>query len=84
MIDIHAESLLPINQVPKALPEPPHVATVWRWIQRGVRGIKLETVLVGGKRYTSAEKLQAFVVESGSASMGQCLGKKPNIVKPIM
>jgi hypothetical protein len=38
-----------------------HPSTVWRWAQRGVRGVRLETILVGGVRYTSREALERFV-----------------------
>lgn len=31
----------------------PDVTTVWRWRSRGVRGIRLDTVCIGGRRYTS-------------------------------
>ncbi len=35
-------------------------STLWRWHARGVRGVKLETVLVGGMRMTSEEALARF------------------------
>ena len=35
-------------------------ATMARWIQRGVRGSVLETVIIGGRRLTSREALQRF------------------------
>jgi hypothetical protein len=37
-----------------------HVSTVWRWQLRGVRGVRLETILLGGTRYTSHEALERF------------------------
>ena len=69
MIDL-SESIIAINKVPKELPEPPHVGTVWRWIQRGVRNIKLETAMIGGKRYTSREALQRFSDATTAAADG--------------
>lgn len=39
----------------------PHAATVWRWADKGVAGIKLEVARVGGRKYTSAEAIQRFV-----------------------
>ena len=30
-----------------------NVSTVWRWCLRGVRGIRLESISVGGRKYTS-------------------------------
>jgi hypothetical protein len=37
-----------------------HVSTVWRWITRGLRGVKLETVKIGGTTCTSEEALRRF------------------------
>lgn len=39
------------------------VATIWRWVQRGVRGIRLETIMVGGTRMTTPEALARFFAE---------------------
>jgi hypothetical protein len=38
-----------------------HVATVWRWILHGVRGKKLLSVIIGGRRYVLDRDLQAFL-----------------------
>jgi hypothetical protein len=61
MIDLKTESLLAVTTVPAELPDRPHISTIWRWINRGCRGVRLETILIGGKRYTSLEALQRFV-----------------------
>lgn len=37
-----------------------NVATVWRWTTKGARGAKLETVCVGGRRFTSDEAFARF------------------------
>ena len=65
MIDIGNEELTPIRQVPARLPprangKQVHVTTVSRWINHSVRGVKLESLKVGGTTYTSAEALQRF------------------------
>lgn len=36
-------------------------ATAWRWCLRGCRGIKLESLLIGGVRYTSREACVRFL-----------------------
>ena len=59
-IDVLNERLLTFSQAAKSLPTRPSTATVWRWATRGVRGITLESIMVGGTRYTSAERLQEF------------------------
>jgi len=70
MIDIHVEHMLTISAAARELPGRPHVSTLWRWTNHGVRGIRLQTVLVGGKRYTSRESLQAFVEQTTAAADG--------------
>jgi len=70
-IDIRSEQLLSINGATKSLHGRPHISTVWRWIQRGVRGVKLETVLIGGRRYTSNEALERFVSRTTAAAAGE-------------
>jgi hypothetical protein len=70
MIDVMNEQLLTFSQAAKALPNRPSVATIWRWATAGVRGIKLESILVGGTRYTSAERLQEFCDNLTAAANG--------------
>lgn len=38
-----------------------HVSTVYRWAQRGIRGIRLKTVQVGGVKCTTREALLEFI-----------------------
>lgn len=37
-----------------------HVATLYRWANVGLHGVRLETVQIGGHRYTSKEALGRF------------------------
>lgn len=60
MIDISRESLLTFSEAAASLPGKPNVSTIHRWRLRGCRGIKLESTLIGGVRYTSHEALQRF------------------------
>lgn len=65
MIQIDQEQLVAIRDVPKLLPKRRngkyvHVSAVYRWISRGVRDVVLESVKIGGQRYTSVEALQRF------------------------
>jgi hypothetical protein len=71
MIDPLSESLVTFTEATKLLPGRPNLATLWRWRTAGVRGIKLESVLVGGKRYTSREALQRFVERTTAVADGQ-------------
>jgi hypothetical protein len=38
-----------------------NISTVWRWTLRGVRGRKLRTVVVGGRRFVLRTDLAAFL-----------------------
>lgn len=55
------ESLVTLKAAAKLLPGTPHYATLFRWAQKGCRGARLETVLIGGIRYTSREALDRFI-----------------------
>jgi len=65
MIDISTETVLTLSAAAKSLPErrrgsSPHVATLYRWAQRGVKDVRLETIQIGGTLCTSTEALQRF------------------------
>lgn len=63
------DELLTISQVAQRLPTRPNISTVFRWVTRGVRNRKLETVLIGGRRYVRASDLIAFL--TGLNDVGQ-------------
>jgi len=56
-----SEKLYPLSKLPIATR--PHVATAWRWATRGVRGVKLATVLIGGRRYATRRAVEQFLNE---------------------
>ena len=64
-IDIQNEQLLAISDVPDFLPrrrkKKIHISTVYRWLLKGARGKILESVMIGGIRYTSQEALRRFM-----------------------
>ncbi len=60
MIDVQNEQILTLAEAARSLPGRPNLATLFRWRTRGVRGVKLETILSGGRRYTSVESLRRF------------------------
>ena len=64
-IDISLERVVSLTEATQYLPrrragKKPNVATLYRWAQQGVRGIRLETICVGATRCTSVEALQRF------------------------
>ncbi len=65
MIDTNNESIITLTEAARLLPHrragrPVHLSCIYRWSQIGVKGIRLETVQIGGTRCTSREKLQEF------------------------
>lgn len=71
MIDHETEHLLSMTAATKLLPNRPDVATLWRWRTAGCRGVKLETILFGGRRYTSREALSRFIAATTAAADGE-------------
>jgi hypothetical protein len=71
MIKIEDEQLLSLRQAIVRIPGRPHLSTLFRWMNRGVRGVCLETVVVGGRRFTSAEAIQRFIRATNPSAMGQ-------------
>jgi hypothetical protein len=67
-IDILGESRLTPAAAARELDV--NVSTVWRWILRGIKGHRLESALIGGKRFTSFEALSRFVAQI-NASPGE-------------
>jgi len=75
MIDIRAEPLIPLRQVAAMRPagrkgRPLHVATVYRWATRGIRGVRLEVIRLGGSLYSSREAVQRFADRLSAAPPG--------------
>lgn len=59
MIAWNQESLIPLTKAPL----PGHAATKWRWALRGVRGVRLESVVIGGQRFTTADACTRFIAK---------------------
>lgn len=65
MIDPVAETLVPLCKAAKLLPssrksEGQHVSTLHRWARKGLRGVRLEVIRIGGTTCTSREALGRF------------------------
>ncbi len=71
MIDMDRETLMPLAAAARRLPGRPHVSTMHRWRQRGIRGVQLEAVLVGGVWHTSREALRRFIAATTAAATGR-------------
>lgn len=68
-IDPTNEQLIPFTQAREAFPGGKRLslASLHRWRLNGVRGTRLETILIGGSRYTSAEAIQRFIASQNPA-----------------
>jgi hypothetical protein len=65
VIDLQSENVLSLTDAAAMLPRrragrKPHISTLYRWAQRGVRGVRLEILKVGATTCTSTEALQRF------------------------
>lgn len=49
----------------------PHVSTLWRWCLKGCKGVKLESICIGGKRFVTAAAIEKFVEASTTARAGR-------------
>jgi hypothetical protein len=70
-IDLQTETLLSFREAAARLPGRPGLSTLHRWRLRGVRGVKLETWLIGGRRFTSQQALERFASGTTAAASDQ-------------
>jgi Protein of unknown function (DUF1580) len=61
MIDSALEHVFPIAETRDHVASHPSLASIYRWAFKGVRGVQLETILIGGRRYTSREAVARFI-----------------------
>lgn len=60
------QELIALRELPKLLPKRPngkrvHLATIYRWIQRGVRGVRLRATKIGGSTFIEQRNLDDFI-----------------------
>jgi hypothetical protein len=66
-----SDRLLTMAEAAKSLPGRPHASSIWRWYKKGARGVRLETILRGGRRFTSVEAIERFIIATTAAADGQ-------------
>ena len=54
--------LLNLNQATNCFPVKCSRATLERWIRQGTRGVQLETIVVGNRRFTTEQAIQRFLL----------------------
>jgi Protein of unknown function (DUF1580) len=70
--------LIPLNQLSRSALIGPrrcgrrlHCRTAQRWAMRGVAGVRLETIVQGGMRYTTAAAVRRFLAAVTAAREGR-------------
>lgn len=67
MMEFSNETPVTLAEVPLHVPKrhgrKVHYSTVYRWVTKGARGRRLESLFVGGVRYTTVEAIKRFLKE---------------------
>jgi hypothetical protein len=76
MIDSELGSYFAISEVPNRIPKTSRgrrvsIATVVRWSTKGLKGIKLETIRIGGTRCTCDDALRRFFERISQSQSGR-------------
>lgn len=72
VINLDTDELITLAEAARTLPGGAvHVSTVHRWRLRGVRGVRLPTLLRGGIRYTSRQAIASWIVATTAAGSGE-------------
>ena len=73
-IDLTTETPKTLAKAAQTLPGGAvHVSTIHRWRMKGVRGVRLETFLRGGIRYTTDEAIERFFAAATAAADGDAI-----------
>lgn len=72
-IDLTHERVVTLREAASILPRQRggrkvHVSTLYRWCSRGVRGVRLEHLKLGGRIVVSAQALQRFAERCSAAT----------------
>ena len=77
-MDILNETAIAISDAPRHIAGRPHIATVWRWRTHGVKGIRLESYVVGGRVFTTRKAIERFIERTTAARNGQPAEQAPS------
>jgi len=66
-----------ISFIELAKREKVHVVTVWRWSLRGCKGHRLESMVVGGRRYTTLPAYERWLARINDQTPRPNLGRTP-------
>jgi hypothetical protein len=76
--DILTEDPLSLTDLAKRKDVDVNVTTVWRWANRGVSGVRLETYSRGGRRFTSLPAYYRWVRQVTAARSGHLPAPQSN------
>ena len=68
-MSIPLQEAIPLGEIVKIMPGRPHLSTVYRWAHR--KQAPLETIRIGGERYTSEEALSRYFQRKTAAADGE-------------
>ncbi len=69
-MSLSQERVLPLSQARDWFPgRPPAMVTMRRYVTVGLRGVILDSLLLSGRRHTSAEAIERFLAASSSAKV---------------
>lgn len=55
--------LIRLTDIPKLLGIQKSYGALYRWVNQGIRGVKLKSQLIGGTRYTTKKDFDAFIAK---------------------
>lgn len=62
------ETLIPMQEACDAFPVKISQACLQRMIRKGTRGVRLETIFIANRRYTSSEAIRRFIERTQNTS----------------
>lgn len=62
------KDLIPIRESTPFFPGRPSPQTIWRWTVKGVRGVVLKSLVVGGVRYVHPDWIDEFIRQQNSSA----------------
>jgi hypothetical protein len=78
------KDFFPLSEAPDHFPRRKgkrvSLPSVYRWVGSGYRGVRLQTVVVGGVRYTSPHAIAQFVADMTSIRDGTSPARVPEPV----
>ena len=64
------EELIPIQKSGERFPHPVGRKAIERYFRHGLRGVRLETVLIGNRRFSSVEAIERFLRATNKLPIG--------------